>query len=358
VTILDRYISREMVATFLFGLGLFSTLLVANQIFYVLRVATQFGAPVAKVLPLMALRIPFLIGFGMPMATLLGTILCFSRLSEAREIDAMRTSGISLARISRPVVFVGLLISVANYALNEQLAPLTEDVYRIQHGQLLRPADLDTRRNVLFREQTRDGTEIIVFARVLEPKTESLRDVTLSEYRRDRLYRVIEARRARWDRSSWLFFDGRMSFFQEYSVTTTFERLRLNVSRPPTELSVPGKATAEMSRRELEAFIRGLGPEEAVARRRLLVDLYNKEAMPAASLPFALLGLPLGLVPVRSGSRSIGFGLTVVALIVYYILATSSGLLGAGGVLPAPVAAWLPNVALALAGVALTHARR
>ncbi|MBM3450820.1 MAG: YjgP/YjgQ family permease [Armatimonadetes bacterium] len=358
MTILDRYVCREMINTCLFGLGLFSTLLVANHVFYVLRVATQFGAPVAKVLPLIALHVPFLIGFGMPMATLLGTILCFSRMSEAREIDAMRTSGVSLARIAVPVVIVGALVAGANYLLNEQVSPLTEDLYRVRHVDLVRPSDLGIRRNILFREQTSGGSEIIVFARVLDPKTESLRDVTLSEYRGGRLYRVIEASRARWDRASWLFLDGQMNLFQDFTVSTTFDQMRLSITRPPAQLSIAEKTTAEMSRRELEAYIRGLGAGEAVTRRRLLVDLYNKEAMPAASLPFALLGLALGLVPVRSGSRSIGFGLTVVALIFYYILATSAGLLGSSGVLSPMLAAWLPNIILALVGVAITYVRR
>jgi lipopolysaccharide export LptBFGC system permease protein LptF len=74
--------------------------------------------------------------------------------------------------------------------------------------------------------------------------------------------------------------------------------------------------------------------------------------VPASAALFALLAAPLGLRPHRGGT-SIGFGLTIVVLVAYYIMLSLTLTLGQGGRLPPVLAAWLPDVVLAAVGIAL-----
>jgi lipopolysaccharide export system permease protein len=81
-------------------------------------------------------------------------------------------------------------------------------------------------------------------------------------------------------------------------------------------------------------------------------ELYQRYTIPFASLVFALIAVPLGLQPNRTSS-SIGFGLSVVIILVYYTVMTISTTLGKGGSIPPVIGAWLPNVLGTIIGLYL-----
>ncbi len=83
----------------------------------------------------------------------------------------------------------------------------------------------------------------------------------------------------------------------------------------------------------------------------LVSEINKKLSFPFASLSFALIAIPLGL-RVRKGSRSTGFGLSLLLIIIYYILFTGCQALGEKGVIP-PIFIWLPNIGLSATGIIL-----
>jgi lipopolysaccharide export system permease protein len=88
------------------------------------------------------------------------------------------------------------------------------------------------------------------------------------------------------------------------------------------------------------------------ALRRLEVGLYNKLAIPFASLVFALIGAPMGLRRPRSGN-AMGLGLSIVLIFAYYIVWNGAGVMGQGGAITPLVASWLANAIGLLSGLAL-----
>ena len=77
--------------------------------------------------------------------------------------------------------------------------------------------------------------------------------------------------------------------------------------------------------------------------------MYNRFALPLASLVCAIVGAPLGMQKQR-GSSSIGFGISVVVIFIYYSIA-----LGNGGKIPPYIAAFLPDIVCGIAGVILVY---
>ena len=90
---------------------------------------------------------------------------------------------------------------------------------------------------------------------------------------------------------------------------------------------------------------------------RYAVNLQLKFSLPVSSVIFALLAVPLGLRPHRSG-RSTGLGLTVLVLLGYYLMMSITVTLGERGQMPPVWAAWLPNLTVASAGVYLLWTAR
>ncbi len=350
IGLLDRYIWRQFRGLFVFGVAIFTTFLMVNHLFLLARLVFQRGAAFMVALELLVYRLPYFLAFSFPMATLLASLMAVSRLSDAQEITAMRTTGISLTRIAASVVLAGTVVSIGTVAFNEGVVPPAEDRYRLSFSRILEePRQLV--EEVLFREE-HNGIESVYFVRRFIAATEQMEGVVVNQFEQGKLRRVIEAPRARYVAGDWEFEDGTMYLFTgATTVATRFERLGLNLRRTPREIALPQKQPSDMSIRELLAYIRLLRRSgENVTR--YAVEMQSKLAIPTSALLFALLAVPLGLRPHRSGP-SIGLGLTILVLVGYYILISITLTLGQNGRLHPIVAAWLPNIALAVAALML-----
>jgi lipopolysaccharide export system permease protein len=59
----------------------------------------------------------------LPLAVLLSSLMTFGNLGEHHELTAIKTSGISLLRILRPLFFVAILLSIGAFFFNEKIVP-------------------------------------------------------------------------------------------------------------------------------------------------------------------------------------------------------------------------------------------
>jgi len=117
ISLLDRYLWRQLGELFAFGVAIFTLLLLVNHLFLVARLVLQQGAALSVALQLLVYHLPYVLAFSFPMAMLLAALLAIGRLSDGQEITAMRTSGISLARIALSVTAAGILVSAMTLAL-------------------------------------------------------------------------------------------------------------------------------------------------------------------------------------------------------------------------------------------------
>ena len=87
--------------------------------------------------------------------------------------------------------------------------------------------------------------------------------------------------------------------------------------------------------------------------RKLRVRIQEKFSFPAVCLVFGLMGSSLGARPHSRRSRSQGFGLSVVLIFGYYLVAFSFSSMGVKGVLTPSLSAWSPVVIGLLIGAGL-----
>lgn len=85
----------------------------------------------------------------------------------------------------------------------------------------------------------------------------------------------------------------------------------------------------------------------------LLVGLYRKFSISFSSLVFALLGIPLA-IRVRRRERSLGFGLSIMVCLLYYMLMALGEGLALQGKMNPILGVWLPNIILLMVGLVLT----
>ena len=257
----------------------------------------------------------------------------------------MRTAGLSLGRIATPVIVTAVVVTVASLAITEYVVPRSESRYKDKLGEVFRAVRSHIRENVLFRDAV-DGVESIFFARAVDGQDGTMSRVVILQFGADRRpVRLIEAESARWAEEGWALQDGTLYLLgSSAGVTTKFAQMRVGLKRPPAQIAAPRRDPAELTIGELPSSRSwNCGPPGSSVLRHL-VNLHLKMALPASSVVFALLAVPLGLRPHRS-ARSTGLGLTVLILLGYYILITVTTSLGEQGRLSPFLAGWIPNFA-------------
>lgn len=349
--LIDRYILREIGGIFLFGVAVFTTLLLINHLFFLARLAADAGVPIRTNLMLLLLRVPYLAAYALPMSMLLATLLAFGRLSDRNEITAMRTTGWSLSRIAVPVIAAGIIVTGLSLGMTEYIVPRSESRYRDLFAEAVRSPQRKVLFHVLFREPV-NGVDSTFYARQLDTRDGTMTRVVITQFLGGRPSRLIEAESARFGPDGWVLYDGTLYLLGSASgVKTEFQEMRVTLRRTPQQMAAPRKDPAEMTISELRqqiATLRAAGEDVL----RYAVSLQLKLALPASSIIFALLAVPLGLRPHRSG-RSTGLGLTVLVLLAYYLIMSVTVALGERGQITPFLAAWIPNLAVAAAGAYL-----
>src|SRR5262245_6638949 len=145
--ILDRYILKEVTPSFLLGIGVFTFVLLLNEILRLAQRLVTQSATASETVSILLNLLPSVLCLTIPMGFLLGVLIALGRLSADSEIVAMRASGVSLYRLLLPVLvtaFIGwlltshLIISVLPDS-NQRVRQLLFQVMTSQAGTVVRP---------------------------------------------------------------------------------------------------------------------------------------------------------------------------------------------------------------------------
>lgn len=346
IKIIDRYIFRELLEPFLFGLGSFTAILSASMIlFELVRAVVLKGMPLLVALQVFVYRLPSIVVYIFPMAMLLAALLAFSRLSSESEIIAFRASGISLYRLIVPVIFLGLLVSLVNLTFSEVVVPEANKAAKNLLLETTAKHQPKMQKNVFVPEMEKGVLKRIFYAETL--KADTMYDVIVQEFTNGKLSQIITAKTATWQKNQdkWLFRSGTIYLIAEtgeYKHLIKFQEQSIAIKYSPADFYIGDKNPEEMTINELNEFI-GLKQKMGVDVTDFKIQMNMKIAIPFASLVFALLGAPLGISP-RRASSSIGLGLSIIVIFLYYILTFISMAVGELKLIAPALAAWLPNI--------------
>ncbi len=359
--ILDRYLIREVVLPALIALVVLTFVL---EIPPILREGEQLiakGVDLTTVAHVLLTLLPQALGLTIPMAVLLGLLVGFGRLSADREFVAMQACGVSLLRVLRPVAVVAVVATVATFYEMIVALPNANQTFReITVGLVATRAESNIKPQVFFEE----FPSRIVYVRDTSPGA-GWRDVFLADMTHPDETDIFVARTGRLlvDREKQLvqlhLSDGirhavKIKNPDEYE-GTEFGTIVLSVDpstvfpRPPAK-GVPEKTIAELRADIAKLTAAGLPTHS----ERFMIQL--KFALPIACPVLALIGLTLGASNRKDGKLA-SFVIGVLVIFAYYVLLYGARALANSGKFPAGWAPWVPNVVLAVAGVAMLIVR-
>lgn len=228
--LIDRHILATFTPPFLFGLSVTTFLLMINVLQTYIELFLEKGIHVGVATEVLLLSLGHTVALTVPMATLIGVLMAVGHLAADQEITALKACGVSLYRISRPLLVIGFLLSVTMVAYNHYVLP--EGNHRLRNRLFeihqLRPT-MEVKANI-FAEISEEYT---IFVRFKDDRTGELRDVVLyqREGRGDVAPDVVVARRGSLqalgpDRIRLELFDGEIHRIPDPEDPLTYNRTR------------------------------------------------------------------------------------------------------------------------------------
>lgn len=350
LSILDRYLFRELLAPAAFGAAAFTVFLFVNSIILAANYIINKGVPFDLMMRYLVLQLPAFMYMILPFSALVGILLGIGRLSGDNEITAMRTSGISLYRIAAPCFLIGIGFTILALVINESIAPRALQKSQIAMRQIIYHSTQPLIEPFRFI-RTEDGKHVL-YVESMDPDG-TMHDVEIYTIGNGVFPMSLTAKTGRQVAGRIELTDGVQSEFNADGLVTRqqhFDALEFPLG-DTSKLYASSLSPWEMNSRDLAKQISlmklsGADPKQAE------MTLQQKFAMPAACLIGVLVALPLAVTFGRRG-RGVAAMLSVMAMLVYWAIMATSYALGNNGALPAVLAAWLPNLAVGGAGLAL-----
>ena len=364
--LLDRYVSRQVLVSSIFAVGVLSVVLVLGRVFKdLLEMLVNHSVPLDFILTFIAYILPFSLTFTIPWGFLTAVLLVFGKMSAENELIALRSSGVSIPRICASVlaisvVFVGICLwinvevapraqvkmkeSLYNIATNNPLAMFSSDkvinefpgrkIY-VEHN------DGPELRNILVYEMNDESFPMrVVFARRGVLKTDPEHSQLLLN-----LFDAQYEERSSDDPMNLM----KISLGNTAKETTFPISLQELYEKARKKKGLSGMTVNELQRRVTEQQQRaGAGSkadrkQQASELSAAKTEVSKRFSFSLASFAFALIGVPLAITAHRK-ETSAGFLISLVVAFVYFIFILVADAVKENPKAHPEILIWLPNV--------------
>lgn len=348
---IDRYVLFEVCGPFLGGVLFFTFVFL---MFQALRLADFFiihGVPLLVLGKLVMFMTLSFLPIVLPIALLIALLVGFGRLSSESEIIAMKSSGMSLTRISAPVFGFSFLILVGSLLLNLDWVPKAERAFK---SLLIRVSNTKAVSSVKEGTFTSGFFDLLIYADKANPKTNRMERIFIFDEREPKNPLIIVSQEGRVipvKTSNALgaaavlsLSDG--NIHRNDVETETYQRMNfreyslyLNVSDGEDNSSVKAKM---LSYRTILDRIKDPRNDEHM-KTTLRIELWRRYAVALSTVAFVFLGIGFGTVRTRSVKAGAA-AITFLVLIGYYTLQILGTSMSYKETLPPWLAMQLPNL--------------
>jgi len=356
MSLIDRYVVRQVLMPFLLGLFVFTFIFIIQPLLdYAERLVAE-GASAQLVVGLIGLLVPQALAITIPMSLLLALLMAFGRLSADREFVAMQACGISLRRLLRPVAFISIAAwAITSYVLIALVPDFNQKFLDLVFRVAAERAEGDVKPRIFFDR----FPNFVLYVRDLSPEG-GWQGVFLADLRADQNFPIYRAERGRMriDRQRRRIDMELVNATQhtvdtkgEYRVLTS-KQLRVEIDPASIFNEVTSKNPRQMSIAELRAQIEKNEQQkpDPISTHNEKMEIQKRFAIPVACLVFGLIGLALGATNRRDGALG-SFVIGVVVVFAYYIPLMLGPSLVKGRYLPPWLGMWLPNFVLGALGM-------
>ena len=350
--ILDRYIARKFLGTFIFVIGIF---IVITIVFDVSEKIDEF---IEKDAPLKAIIfeyyfsfIPFIFNVISPLFTFLAALYFTSRMAYNSEIVAILSSGISFYRMLVPYLLVGILLTSFDLYLKGWLIPQSNVQLQAFETRYIDGPYKNKERDIHM--QLEPGQ--FIYLQNYKTQDSSGRYFALEEFDSTRLQRKLRADRVEWRGrdSIWVArrYKQRVRMGDAWEVNEG-DTMALKLRLAPEDFGKREKNVKAMTSPRLDEYIQYARLRGDSMLDFYLVEKYSRVALPFANFVLILIAVAVSSRKVRGGMGThLALGITIA--VTYIVAMRFSTTFAINAEVPPIVAVWIPNGAYLIGGLLL-----
>jgi lipopolysaccharide export system permease protein len=358
--LLDRYVVRNFLQAYVYCIAGFISIWLIFDVSDNISVFIEAHLGFVRVLHYYLTQLPQILVILLPVSLLLALLFILGRMSRANEIVSMLTAGVSVPRVLRPLLLIGLLTVAASTALNYALAP---------HADVARRAIISTEQKTrresqidgqIFRNRTDSRTWFIQTFRRGQNVFSNVE--ILQQDSRDNIVKNYLAAKAIFhpDKKSWELLDAKVvSYDRSGNITHEESSPSLVIdhwTETPFRLSSANVRAEALSIPELRDYLRFNSDFPTTLLAPFKTHLQYRLALPWTCLVVVFIAAPLGIGFSRRGVLS-SVAASIILVFAMNFLTHLFLALGEGSRVPAWTAAWFPNAIFAVIGLYLLYLR-
>lgn len=318
-----------------------------TNVYKIINMVLGKGINSIEVIKLFLLYIPASFQLTLPISLTISILMTLGRLAADSEIISMRACGVSISKISEPIIIFSVVLTILDFFTINYFSPYCMYEARKQLNRLVSKSPAIT-----LKEQQ----PIVISGKKIKINkivNDDIYDIMiLDEYKN-----TITAKSGKWirkpDSIKLILNDG----FIEKPVGQNYEKYdkyvfsSITVDIPAQDLSYsenPPKNDNEMSFFELLKKIKS----ESNVSSKTITGMYSKITIPFACISFMFIAIPIGLTAKKSG-KAVGFTWGILSIFIYYVIYAGINAVSAGvnnhEIIKYII--WIPNLIISAAGI-------
>ena len=349
-TILDRYIIKKFIGTYVFSILLIISISIVFDVNENLDKFTKFHAPLqAIVFDYYANFIPYFANLFSPLFVFISVIFFTSKLAGNSEIIAMLAAGVSFKRLTRPYMISCIMISALTFYLG---------AYVIPHGTMIKQnfeSLYKNKKKISAAEnvQLQVDKGVIAYIQHYDDNNKKGYGFCLDKFENKKLVSHMTASEIQYDTISDSKYHWKASFW----TIRTLKGLREHITQgsvkdtvimmEPTDLVYSRGQQETFTSPQLKEYIskqinRGSGNVV-----QYQVEYHKRIAMSFASFILTIIGLSLSARK-RKGGMGMALGVGLALSFGYILLQTISASFAINAGMPPALASWMPKIIFAV----------
>ena len=295
MTILYRYVTREILTSFLIVLTAVLSIYMAIDFIEKIDNFLEAGVPASRCVTYLLYKLPLIFVQIAPVGFLLSILVALGLMSKNHEVIALKSCGIGKSRLLNPTLVLGVLFCGGLFVVGEMLVP----VFMAKANQIWLQ---EVRKKNIYASRPNDiwmraGRQII-HIKQYAPAEKRVSGITIHTFDDNfRLIQRIDAPSGAFDNSRWQLTDAVVQIFGDDGGAHQLElhdTLAVDIDLNPDDLAQAAKRSDEMGLAELGHYIEKVEGEGYTATR-YRVDYHSKIATPFVCIFLSVLGVAIAL---------------------------------------------------------------
>lgn len=347
LSILDRYIIKKFLGTFIFSIILIISVAVVFDINERLDKFINNNAPLGEIIfDYYKNFIPYYTNLFSSLFVFISVIFFTSKLADNSEIIAMLSNGMSFKRLMKPYMISALVIALFTGVLSNFVIPPANTTRIAFQNKYFKNKGVD----YVTRLQMQVNPGVYLYMESYDNRTKEGRNIVLDRFEDKELKSRLLAKRIRYDSLyHWTLLEYNTRDFEGMrEVISSGASIDTTLNVMPEDFLITENGFEQMTTPKLYSFIqsqkaKGLASVGNVSITLFEVEFHKRFASIFSAFILTIIGASLSARKVKGGmGLKIGVGL---ALSVSYILfMTVSSSFAVSGAMTPMLAVWVPNI--------------